>query len=76
MGKISDCFCKGAEFAQSHRPEEANPGSYDKCEPGFMALIIDSMGNNPSGQCVSISCMWKSGSYMVAEPVLGWFLDM
>ena len=35
MGETLDCFCKGIEFTQSHRPEEAIPDSYDKCEPGF-----------------------------------------
>ena len=35
MGQTLDCFCKGIEFTQSHRPEEAIPHSYDKCEPGL-----------------------------------------
>ena len=35
MGETLDCFSKGIEFTQSHRPEEAIPDSYDKCEPGF-----------------------------------------
>ena len=44
MGQTLDSFCKGIEFTQSHRPEEAIPHSYDKCEPGLrkangMALI-------------------------------------
>ena len=39
MGQTLDCFCKGMEFTQSHRPEEAIPDSYDKCEPGSLALF-------------------------------------
>ena len=35
MAKTLDCSCKGIEFTQSHRPGEAIPDSYDKCEPGF-----------------------------------------
>ena len=35
MGQTLDCFGKGREFTQSHRPEEAIPDSYDKCEPGL-----------------------------------------
>ena len=38
MGQTLDCFCKGIEFAQSHRPEEAIPYSYDKCEPDSKAF--------------------------------------
>ena len=34
MGQKLDCFCKGIEFTQSHRPEEAITDSYDKCESG------------------------------------------
>ena len=37
MGQTLDCFCKGTEFAQSHRPEEAIPDSHDKCE---LALVL------------------------------------
>ena len=33
MGQTLDCFCKGVEFTQLHRSEEANTYSYDKCEP-------------------------------------------
>ena len=32
MGQTLDCFCKCIEFTQLHRPEEAIPDSYDKCE--------------------------------------------
>ena len=28
------------ELAQSHRPEEAIPDSYDKCKPGFTLFTI------------------------------------
>ena len=34
-GQISDCFCNGIEFTQSHRPEEVIPDPCDKCEPGL-----------------------------------------
>ena len=34
MGQTLDYFCKGIEFAQSHRPEEAIIDSYEKREPG------------------------------------------
>ena len=30
---ILDCFFKGIEFTQSHRPEEAIPDPYDKYGP-------------------------------------------
>ena len=40
MGQTLDSFSKGIEFTQSHRPEDAIPDSYDKCEPGF-TLICD-----------------------------------
>ena len=30
MGQTLDCFYKGIEFTQSHRPEEAIPDSYDR----------------------------------------------
>ena len=36
MGQTLDCFDKGIEFTQSHRPEEAIPDSYDKCEPALV----------------------------------------
>ena len=38
VGQTLDCFCKGIEFTQSHRPEETIPDSrsYDKCEPGLL----------------------------------------
>ena len=35
MGQTLDYFCKGTEFTQSHRPEEAVPDSCDTCKPGF-----------------------------------------
>ena len=35
MGQTIDCFCRGTEFTQSHRPEEAIHDSYNKCEPGL-----------------------------------------
>ena len=35
MRQTLDCFCKGIEFTQSHRPEEAIPDSYNKCGPGY-----------------------------------------
>ena len=35
MGQTLDCFCKGIESTQSHRPEEAIPDSYEKFEPGL-----------------------------------------
>ena len=35
MGQTLDCFGKGIEITQLHRPEEAIPDSYDKCEPGL-----------------------------------------
>ena len=38
MGQTLDCFCKGKEFTQSHRPEEAIRDSYDKCEPDLREL--------------------------------------
>ena len=38
-----DCPCKGIEFTQSHRPEEAIADSYDKCEPGLKQLELDAM---------------------------------
>ena len=38
MGQISDCFCKGIEFTQSHRPEEANRDFYKKCETGLSSV--------------------------------------
>ena len=34
MGETLDCL--GIESTKSHRPEEAFPDSYDKCEPGFI----------------------------------------
>ena len=40
MGEILDCFCKGVQFAQLHRPEEAIPVSYDKYEPGFIIVLM------------------------------------
>ena len=39
MGQTLDCFCKGIECTQSHRPEEAIADSYDKCEPGLTLMI-------------------------------------
>ena len=36
MGQTLDCFCKCIQFTQSHRPEEAIPDSYNKCEPGLL----------------------------------------
>ena len=39
MGQTLDCFCKGIEFIQSHRPEEAIPNTYDKFEPGLKKLL-------------------------------------
>ena len=39
MGQTLDCLCKGIEFTQSHRPEEAIPDSYDKFEPGLKKLL-------------------------------------
>ena len=39
MGEKLDCFCKGMEFAQSHRPEEAVSDSYVKCEPGLSVRL-------------------------------------
>ena len=39
MGQTLDCFCKGIEFTQSHRPEEAILDSYDKCGPGLIYRI-------------------------------------
>ena len=36
MGQTLDCFRKGIEFTLSHRPEEAFPDFYDKCEPGLI----------------------------------------
>ena len=35
MGQTLDCYYKGIEFTQLHRPEEAIPDSNDNCEPGF-----------------------------------------
>ena len=40
MGQTLDCFGKGIEFTQSHRPEEAIADSYDKCEPGFKPALF------------------------------------
>ena len=39
MGEILHCFRDGIEFTQSHRPEEAIPDSYDKCEPGLNRIV-------------------------------------
>ena len=39
MGQTLDCFCKGIESTQSHRPEEAIADSYDECEPGLTLMI-------------------------------------
>ena len=39
MGQTLDCFCKGIEFTQSHRSEEAIPDSYNKCEPDHTIKI-------------------------------------
>ena len=41
MGQILDCFCKGIEFTQSHRPEEAICSSYDKYEPGLKCVGLE-----------------------------------
>ena len=38
-------FYSYIEFIQSHRPEEAIPDSYDKCEPGFLENNV-SLGKN------------------------------
>ena len=42
-----DCLCKGLylyiTFTQSHWLEEAIPDSYDKCEPGFKAMLHDAI---------------------------------
>ena len=40
MGQTLDCFCKGTEFTQSHRPEEAILDSYGQCEPGFNIVSL------------------------------------
>ena len=40
MGQTLDYFCKGVEFTQSHRPEEAIPDSYDKCDPSLRIVYI------------------------------------
>ena len=37
MGQTVDCFCKGIESTQSHRPEEAIPDFYDKYQPDLFA---------------------------------------
>ena len=39
MGQTLDCFCKGIGSIQSHRPEQAIPDSYDRCQPGFSSSI-------------------------------------
>ena len=36
MGQTLDCLAiQGIQFTQPHRPKEAIPDSYDKCEPIF-----------------------------------------
>ena len=42
VGQTLDYFCKakGTEFTQLHRPEEAIPDPYDKCEPGLKAIFL------------------------------------
>ena len=38
MGQTLNCFCKGTEFTQSHRPEQATADSYDKCESDLSCI--------------------------------------
>ena len=58
MGQTLDCFHKGIEFSQSHRPEEVIPDSYDKCEPR-------------SSKCLNLFSICFSKPYKLLSSAIG-----